>query len=174
MHVYKRSKTLLLSAAKTPGPALHHSQRLEVRRLHTALEDPHRKQPHVPSYQQINCVDSIIRSDVQCAQGFLLILQALCQVKFTPSKNTILVFLNFFSFTTCRYLESCSGPALKRKSESLSIATSSSSTTSEEDKTPAVQLEDGANADGNGDSPVAAGAACHFFKNFNNCRRIAN
>lgn len=55
-----------------------------------------RKQTHIPSYQQINCVDNIIR-----------------------------------------YLESCTGPALKRKSESHSLATSSSSSsTSEEDKPP--------------------------------------
>ncbi|XP_044035424.1 period circadian protein homolog 3 isoform X2 [Siniperca chuatsi] len=53
-----------------------------------------RKQTHIPSYQQINCVDNIIR-----------------------------------------YLESCTGPALKRKSDSHSLATSSSSSsTSEEDK----------------------------------------
>ncbi|KAF7654315.1 hypothetical protein LDENG_00071530 [Lucifuga dentata] len=53
-----------------------------------------RKQTHIPSYQQINCVDNIIR-----------------------------------------YLESCTGPALKRKSESHSLAnSSSSSSTSEDDK----------------------------------------
>ncbi|KAM9409212.1 period circadian protein homolog 3 isoform 2-T2 [Pholidichthys leucotaenia] len=52
-----------------------------------------RKQMHIPSYQQINCVDNIIR-----------------------------------------YLESCTSSALKRKSESHSLATSSSSSTSEEDK----------------------------------------
>uniref|UniRef100_A0A669B4X9 Period circadian clock 3 n=1 Tax=Oreochromis niloticus TaxID=8128 RepID=A0A669B4X9_ORENI len=53
-----------------------------------------RKQTHIPSYQQINCVDNIIR-----------------------------------------YLESCTGPALKRKSESHSLVTSSSSSsTSEDDK----------------------------------------
>ncbi|XP_077384806.1 period circadian protein homolog 3 [Festucalex cinctus] len=52
-----------------------------------------RKQTHIPSYQQINCVDNIIR-----------------------------------------YLESCTGPALKRKSESHFLATSSSSSTSEDDK----------------------------------------
>ncbi|XP_028262944.1 period circadian protein homolog 3 isoform X3 [Parambassis ranga] len=51
-----------------------------------------RKQTHIPSYQQINCVDNIIR-----------------------------------------YLESCTGPALKRKNESHSLASSSSST-SEDDK----------------------------------------
>lgn len=52
------------------------------------------------------------------------------------------------SFASCRYLESCSGPAMKRKSESLSIAASSSSTTSEEDKTAAAPPEDRTNAEG--------------------------
>uniref|UniRef100_A0A9J7YCK5 Period circadian clock 3 n=1 Tax=Cyprinus carpio carpio TaxID=630221 RepID=A0A9J7YCK5_CYPCA len=65
-----------------------------------------RKQPHIPSYQQINCVDSIIR-----------------------------------------YLESCATSALKRKSESLSIATSSSSSMSEEDKPTAAAHEDAVNTD---------------------------
>ncbi|XP_060925593.1 period circadian protein homolog 3 [Limanda limanda] len=51
-----------------------------------------RKQTHIPSYQQINSVDNIIR-----------------------------------------YLDSCTGPALKRKSESHSLSTSSSS----EDEKPA-------------------------------------
>ncbi|XP_053171143.1 period circadian protein homolog 3 isoform X1 [Scomber japonicus] len=55
-----------------------------------------RKQTHIPSYQQINCVDNIIR-----------------------------------------YLESCTGPALKRKSESQSLATSSSSSSTSEDDKPA-------------------------------------
>ncbi|XP_056158017.1 period circadian protein homolog 3 isoform X2 [Lampris incognitus] len=55
-----------------------------------------RKQTHIPSYQQINCVDNIIR-----------------------------------------YLESCTGPALKRKSESRSLATSSSSSSTSEDDKPA-------------------------------------
>ncbi|XP_069566570.1 period circadian protein homolog 3 isoform X2 [Brachyistius frenatus] len=54
-----------------------------------------RKQTHIPSYQQINCVDNIIR-----------------------------------------YLESCTGPALKRKSESRSLATSSSSSSTSEDDKP--------------------------------------
>ncbi|GAA6215883.1 period circadian protein homolog 3 isoform X2 [Lates japonicus] len=54
-----------------------------------------RKQTHIPSYQQINCVDNIIR-----------------------------------------YLESCTGPALKRKSESHSLATSSSSSSTSEDDKP--------------------------------------
>uniref|UniRef100_A0A8C2IH90 Period circadian clock 3 n=1 Tax=Cyprinus carpio TaxID=7962 RepID=A0A8C2IH90_CYPCA len=66
-----------------------------------------RKQSHIPSYQQINCVDSIIR-----------------------------------------YLESCATSALKRKSESLSIATSSSSSMSEEDKPTAAAREDAVNTDG--------------------------
>ncbi|KAL7843295.1 hypothetical protein AOLI_G00248070 [Acnodon oligacanthus] len=79
----------------------------QVQSLQASLEESHRKQTHIPSYQQINCVDSIIR-----------------------------------------YLESCSGPALKRKSETLSIATSSSSSTSEEDKPPPAPLEDVANRDG--------------------------
>ncbi|XP_068576690.1 period circadian protein homolog 3 [Cebidichthys violaceus] len=56
-----------------------------------------RKQTHIPSYQQINSVDNIIR-----------------------------------------YLESCTGPALKRKSDSHSLATSSSpSSSSSEDDKPA-------------------------------------
>ncbi|KAM7422263.1 hypothetical protein PAMA_010369 [Pampus argenteus] len=55
-----------------------------------------RKQTHIPSYQQINCVDNIIR-----------------------------------------YLESCTGPALKRKSESHSLANSSSSSSTSEDDKPA-------------------------------------
>uniref|UniRef100_A0AAR2IQ27 PAS domain-containing protein n=1 Tax=Pygocentrus nattereri TaxID=42514 RepID=A0AAR2IQ27_PYGNA len=79
----------------------------QVQSLQASLEESHRKQTHIPSYQQINCVDSIIR-----------------------------------------YLESCSGPALKRKSETLSIAASSSSSTSEEDKPPPAPLEDVANRDG--------------------------
>ncbi|XP_022601279.1 period circadian protein homolog 3-like isoform X2 [Seriola dumerili] len=56
-----------------------------------------RKQTHIPSYQQINCVDNIIR-----------------------------------------YLESCTGPALKRKSESHSLATSSSSSSTSEDDKPSA------------------------------------
>uniref|UniRef100_A0A3Q0QNK0 Period circadian clock 3 n=1 Tax=Amphilophus citrinellus TaxID=61819 RepID=A0A3Q0QNK0_AMPCI len=58
-------------------------------------EEERRKQTHIPSYQQINCVDNIIR-----------------------------------------YLESCTGPALKRKSESHSLATSSSSSSTSEDDKP--------------------------------------
>ncbi|XP_072522660.1 period circadian protein homolog 3 [Salminus brasiliensis] len=93
-------------ATETRAPFPHGGHRVEAQGFQRALEESHRKQPHIPSYQQINCVDSIIR-----------------------------------------YLESCSGPALKRKSETLSIATSSSSSTSEEDKTPATPL-DVANRDG--------------------------
>ncbi|XP_057701649.1 period circadian protein homolog 3 isoform X2 [Corythoichthys intestinalis] len=55
-----------------------------------------RKPTHIPSYQQINCVDNIVR-----------------------------------------YLESCTGPALKRKSESHCLATSSSSSSTSEDDKPA-------------------------------------
>ncbi|XP_038552968.1 period circadian protein homolog 3 [Micropterus salmoides] len=55
-----------------------------------------RKQTHIPSYQQINCVDNIIR-----------------------------------------YLESCTGSALKRKSDCHSLATSSSSSSTSEDDKPA-------------------------------------
>ncbi|XP_068170437.1 period circadian protein homolog 3 [Antennarius striatus] len=58
--------------------------------------DESRKQTHVPSYQQINCVDNIIR-----------------------------------------YLEGCAGPALKRKSDAHSLATSSSSSSTSEDDKPA-------------------------------------
>ncbi|XP_076862160.1 period circadian protein homolog 3 [Brachyhypopomus gauderio] len=90
-------------------PADHHA---EVRCL---LQDSHGKRLHVPSYQQINCVDSIIR-----------------------------------------YLESCSGPALKRKSESLSISTSSSSSTSEEDQTAPVQ-----NVASAGDAILQPGGGLH-------------
>ncbi|KAI4904845.1 hypothetical protein NFI96_018230 [Prochilodus magdalenae] len=89
---------------ETQAPLPHGGQ---VQGLQGAIEESHRKQTHIPSYQQINCVDSIIR-----------------------------------------YLESCSGPALKRKSETLSIATSSSSSTTEEDKPPAAPLEHIANPDG--------------------------
>uniref|UniRef100_A0A674NXW9 Period circadian clock 3 n=1 Tax=Takifugu rubripes TaxID=31033 RepID=A0A674NXW9_TAKRU len=58
--------------------------------------DENRKQTHIPSYQQINCVDNIIR-----------------------------------------YLESCTGSALKRKSDSHSLVTSSSSSSTSEDDKPA-------------------------------------
>lgn len=51
-----------------------------------------------------------------------------------------------FSFS--RYLESCATSALKRKSESLSIFTSSSSSMSEEDKPEAATHEDTMNTDG--------------------------
>uniref|UniRef100_A0A3Q2XST4 Period circadian clock 3 n=1 Tax=Hippocampus comes TaxID=109280 RepID=A0A3Q2XST4_HIPCM len=65
---------------------------------HPEVGDPDesRKPTHIPSYQQINCVDNIIR-----------------------------------------YLESCTGPALKRKSQSHSLATSSSSSSTSEDDKPA-------------------------------------
>ncbi|XP_051531640.1 period circadian protein homolog 3-like isoform X2 [Myxocyprinus asiaticus] len=84
-----------------------------------------RKQPHIPSYQQINCVDSIIR-----------------------------------------YLESCKTSALKRKREYLSIATSSSSSMSEEDKPQANAHKDATNTEeaalegaGAPDSQISAGSA---------------
>lgn len=54
--------------------------------------------------------------------------------------------MNGFVF---RYLESCTGPALKRKSESHSLATSSSSSsTSEEDKPPETTDAAQASSDG--------------------------
>ncbi|KAI5622949.1 period circadian protein-like 3 [Silurus asotus] len=107
-YLHSRRKTTAVgkNRAEPAAPILHDDQHLAIQRLRSSIEDSHRKQPHIPSYQQINCVDSIIR-----------------------------------------YLESCSGPALKRKSQSLSIATSSSSTTSEEDKTPVAPLVDRSNAD---------------------------
>ncbi|XP_008304447.1 period circadian protein homolog 3 isoform X2 [Stegastes partitus] len=77
-----------------------------------------RKQTHIPSYQQINCVDNIIR-----------------------------------------YLESCTGPALKRKSDSHSLATSSSSSSTSEDDKPAGTT-DAAQASSDGvvlDSEVSVG-----------------
>ncbi|XP_058229679.1 period circadian protein homolog 3 isoform X1 [Hemibagrus wyckioides] len=119
-----RRKVTTAGKVSTETPA-HDGQRLELQRLRSSLEDSHRKQSRIPSYQQINCVDSIIR-----------------------------------------YLESCSGPALKRKIESLSIATSSSSTTSEEDKTPVAPLQDRTNAEeaameasAGQESQVSAGSA---------------
>ncbi|KAF5901053.1 period circadian protein 3-like isoform X1, partial [Clarias magur] len=125
---YLDSRAKVPSAGKLdtefPAPIPNCGQRIEVQRLRSSLENAHRKS-HVPSYQQINCVDSIIR-----------------------------------------YLESCSAPALKRKSESLSIATSSSSTASEEDKTPVAPLEDRSNANAATmeasaglESPVSAASA---------------
>ncbi|XP_036386506.1 period circadian protein homolog 3 [Megalops cyprinoides] len=98
----RRKLTPIVKASTGPrAPLPHPAQNVEVRGHHGQSHEESRKQPHVPSYQQINCVDSIIR-----------------------------------------YLESCTVPALKRKSESLSIATSSSSSsTSEEDKTPAALHE---------------------------------
>ncbi|KAJ8360575.1 hypothetical protein SKAU_G00171000 [Synaphobranchus kaupii] len=90
-----------------PAAALpRRTQNMNVRGRHGQSHEESQKQPHIPSYQQINCVDSIIR-----------------------------------------YLESCTVPGLKRKSESLSIATSSSSSSvSEEDKTPADHTEVGSAA----------------------------
>ncbi|XP_047665858.1 period circadian protein homolog 3 isoform X3 [Tachysurus fulvidraco] len=123
---YLESRRKVPTAGKgSTAPLLHDGQRLKFQNLRGSLEDSHRKQPHIPSYQQINCVDSIFR-----------------------------------------YLESCSGPAMKRKSESLSIATSSSSTTSEEDKTALSPPEDRTNAEdaamdasAGQESQVSAGSA---------------
>nr|XP_019942425.1 PREDICTED: period circadian protein homolog 3 [Paralichthys olivaceus] len=90
--------------------------------LNTEVRDHEesRKQTHIPSYQQINCVDNIIR-----------------------------------------YLESCTGPALKRKSESHSLATSSSSSSTSEDDKPAGAAETAQdNSDGVVlDSEVSVGPA---------------
>ncbi|KAJ8400265.1 hypothetical protein AAFF_G00399590 [Aldrovandia affinis] len=127
---YRDSRRKLTPFGRSPGgreaPLPHPAQNMEVRGHHGQSLKESRKQPHIPSYQQINCVDSIIR-----------------------------------------YLESCTVPGLKRKSESRSIATSSSSSTSEEDKTPpalrdndAVHTEDVALvAPGAPDSQVSAGSA---------------
>ncbi|KAM6927815.1 period circadian protein homolog 3 [Xenentodon cancila] len=73
--------------------------------LETRENKESRKQTHVPSYQQINCVDNIIR-----------------------------------------YLEGCTGPILKRKSESCSLASSSSST-SEDDKPPGATVKPQSSSD---------------------------
>ncbi|XP_077060186.1 period circadian protein homolog 3 isoform X3 [Siphateles boraxobius] len=114
------------TTAAVAGTGFHpnSSQGLGIRNhLKQSLQGA-RKHPHIPSYQQINCVDGIIR-----------------------------------------YLESCATSALKRKSESLSIFTSSSSSMSEEDKPEAAALEDTMNTDeaaleGAGvlDSRVSAGS----------------
>ncbi|KAM3622090.1 uncharacterized protein V6R79_020211 [Siganus canaliculatus] len=89
-HLSSSHKIALLSKPATarPPPAASNPE----------VRDPEesRKQTHIPSYQQINCVDNIIR-----------------------------------------YLESCAGPALKRKSDSHSLATSSSSSSTSEDDKPA-------------------------------------
>ncbi|XP_062842934.1 period circadian protein homolog 3 isoform X2 [Trichomycterus rosablanca] len=98
-YLNSRRKITLLGKVTTESPAQFPGGQA-VQGMKGALEESHWKQSHIPSYQQINCVDSIIR-----------------------------------------YLESCSGSALKRKSKSLSVATSSS-TSSEEDKTPAAPLEE--------------------------------
>ncbi|XP_016137958.1 period circadian protein homolog 3-like [Sinocyclocheilus grahami] len=123
----RRKLTPLGPAAAVVAAGVHPntSQGLGIRaHLKQSLQEA-RKQPHIPSYQQINCVDSIIR-----------------------------------------YLESCATSALKRKSESLSVATSSSSSMSEEDKPAAAAHEDTVNTDeaafeGTGalDSQVSAGSA---------------
>ncbi|XP_016123775.1 period circadian protein homolog 3 [Sinocyclocheilus grahami] len=113
------------TAVAAAGVYPNTSQGLGIRdHLKQSLQEA-RKQPHIPSYQQINCVDSIIR-----------------------------------------YLESCATSALKRKSDSLSIATSSSSSMSEEDKPTAAAHEDAVNTDeaalegaGALDSQVSAGSA---------------
>ncbi|XP_061543683.1 period circadian protein homolog 3 isoform X1 [Phycodurus eques] len=85
------SHKIALLRKPTPAHLIPIASNREVR-------DPEesRKQTHIPSYQQINCVDNIIR-----------------------------------------YLESCTGPALKRKSEIHSLATSSSSSSTSEDDKPA-------------------------------------
>ncbi|XP_026130908.1 period circadian protein homolog 3-like isoform X1 [Carassius auratus] len=123
----QRKLTALGPAPAVAAAGVHHntSQGLGIRgHLKQSLQDA-RKQPHIPSYQQINCVDSIIR-----------------------------------------YLESCATSALKRKSESLSIATSSSSSMSEEDKPAAAAHDDTVNTDeaaleaaGALDGQVSAGSA---------------
>lgn len=52
-------------------------------------------------------------------------------------------------FVCSRYLDSCTGPALKRKSESHSLATSSSSSSTSEDDKPAGATDTAqANSDG--------------------------
>uniref|UniRef100_A0A8C1XE32 Period circadian clock 3 n=1 Tax=Cyprinus carpio TaxID=7962 RepID=A0A8C1XE32_CYPCA len=118
----RRKLTPLGPATAVAAAGVHPNTRQGLRirdHLKQSLQEA-RKQPHIPSYQQINCVDSIIR-----------------------------------------YLESCATSALKRKSESLSIATSSSSSMSEEDKPAAAAHEDEAALEGAGalDSQVSAGSA---------------
>ncbi|KAG1950128.1 period circadian protein homolog 3 isoform X2 [Pimephales promelas] len=126
-HDSRRKLTPLGPTTSVADARLHPncSQGLGIRNLHLkqSLQEA-RKHPHVPSYQQINCVDSIIR-----------------------------------------YLESCATSAVKRKSESLSIFTSSSSSVSEEDKPEAAAHEETMNTDeaaleGAGvlDSQVSAGS----------------
>ncbi|XP_061075147.1 period circadian protein homolog 3 isoform X2 [Conger conger] len=94
---YLDSRRKLTPFGKPPaGPAAAlRSRNVDIPGRPAPSQEESRKPPHSPSYQQINCVDSIIR-----------------------------------------YLESCTVPALKRKSKSLSITTSSSSSVSEEDKAP--------------------------------------
>nr|VAX54228.1 period circadian clock 3 [Squalius torgalensis]VAX54229.1 period circadian clock 3 [Squalius torgalensis] len=119
----RRKLTPLGPSTAVAGAGIHptSSQGLRIRNhLKQSLQEA-RKHPHIPSYQQINCVDSIIR-----------------------------------------YLESCATSALKRKSESLSIFTSSSSSVSEEDKPEAAAHDntDEAALEGAGvlDSQVSAGS----------------
>ncbi|CAF96813.1 unnamed protein product, partial [Tetraodon nigroviridis] len=80
-----------------------------------------RKQAPVPSYQQINCVDNIIR----------------CVVEASSRQSQARWILTPFYPSFGRYLESCTGSALKRKSESHSLVTSSSSSSTSEDDKPA-------------------------------------
>lgn len=87
---YLDSRNKLTHLGKPARARLPHGTSREVRG-----HEEGRKQTHIPSYQQINCVDSIIR-----------------------------------------YLESCTGPALKRKSESRSLGTSSSSSSTSDDDKP--------------------------------------
>ncbi|XP_051956980.1 period circadian protein homolog 3 [Xyrauchen texanus] len=90
----------------TAGTHLNTGQRMGIRDHFKKSLQEARKQSHIPSYQQINCVDSIIR-----------------------------------------YLESCTTSALKRKSECLSVSTSSSSSMIEEDKPRANAHENATNTD---------------------------
>lgn len=55
-------------------------------------------------------------------------------------------FIKFFAF--CRYLESCTGSGLKRKSGSRSLVTSSSSSASEDDKPAGATDRAQASSDG--------------------------
>lgn len=93
-----------------------------------------RKQTHIPSYQQINCVDNIIR----CVFAAPSCWSSITWVHLMPKQ---LIPVTLFTcgpvFLCSRYLESCTGPALKRKSDSHSLATSSSSSSTSEDDKPA-------------------------------------
>lgn len=55
----------------------------------------------------------------------------------TPQLNPGFLDLVIEFFAFCRYLESCTGSALKRKSDSHSLVTSSSSSSTSEDDKPA-------------------------------------